>query len=620
MDLWFRTISDAARETFMTLIRGISPTEPILLLALIETPLSFVDPDLRAMFGYSLQNRVEVGSPGPTARFNYFKNALDNLNKAPTEFPDAIKKRKRVLEVLEKAPPPPPKVWTKTELDDHAGKDKQTINTVKIKLSGLMDLLKKKYQRFRKSVIDDKDMELLARGEAEPECLAHTRFRRNEDGMIREVTSNKKFYGMDLDQVNDRIWNGYYLTAPQFVFDIQCMVHDAKTWPDRDRTNRAEEMLVNTQTYISEVFDETLNMECQRMAEREYERQKIKLAEKEAKAKKKAEREKEKERLRLAAQAVQESQSPTKAIETAPTNEVQMLEANGDAQGLVTLPNGTNHEGTQHFDHCMVPESSPFTDQPNLSQSQPYATAVSAFPTPVHPYQPQPGAHPTYQPLIPQNYPQPQLTYTPYPPSFANISQPPSAPFPYPLASNSTSQTTAFYSQPAYAEPLRAISPPQYPPVTDTSVPMVPRHVSPTQHAVPFQPQNNQYHPAHSLQAPLSVHHLESNNLNAENMSPQRNTSPQRKATATLEDVQHPPLQRNPERVETLMHELTRKTDGFTLEQLEQVYAACMDVIWRLRHEWDRNVVIGETEDCAFRVMKEIEMMRSERQRDELTR
>jgi ATPase family AAA domain-containing protein 2 len=79
--------------------------------------------------------------------------ALTNLNKAPSEFPDAIKKRKRVLEVLEKAPPPPPKVWTKAELQEQAQKDKQTQNAVKIKLSGLMDLLKKRYQRFRRSII-----------------------------------------------------------------------------------------------------------------------------------------------------------------------------------------------------------------------------------------------------------------------------------------------------------------------------------------------------------------------------------------------------------------------------------------------------------------------------------
>jgi len=80
---------------------------------------------------------------------------LANLDKAPSDFPDAIKKRTRVLEILEKAPPPPPKIWTKLELEEQALKDRQTQNGIKLKLSGLMDLLKKRYQRFRKSIIVD---------------------------------------------------------------------------------------------------------------------------------------------------------------------------------------------------------------------------------------------------------------------------------------------------------------------------------------------------------------------------------------------------------------------------------------------------------------------------------
>ena len=167
----------------------------------------------------------------------------------------------------------------------------------------------------------------------EPECLAETRFRRNEDGTIRDVFSNKRFFNVDLDVVNDRLWNGYYLTPDRFVYDIQCMVNDSKAWPDRDRTNRAEEMLVNTQSYLSEVFDETLVLECQRMAEREFERLKIAEAEREAKAKRKAEREKEKERLKLAAAAQQnqEGQSPSKMIEFPGAGDVQVIEANGDS-------------------------------------------------------------------------------------------------------------------------------------------------------------------------------------------------------------------------------------------------------------------------------------------------
>ena len=604
----------------MTLIRGISPSDPILLLALIESPLSSVDPDLRAIFGYSLQNRVEVASPSQGARYEYFKNAICNLDKAPTEFPDAVNKRKRVLEVLEKAPPPPPKVWTKGELDEHATKDKQTINTVKIKLSGLMDLLKKRYQRFRKSVIDDRDMELLARGETEPECLAHTRFRRNEDGMIRDVTSNKKFYGMDLDQVNDRIWNGYYLTPAQFVFDIQCMVHDAKTWPDRDRTNRAEEMLVNTQTYISEVFDETLNLECQRMAAREFERQKIKIAEKEAKAKKKAEREKEKERLRLAAQQAQQNQSPTKPIEPPPSNDVQMIEANGNTQELEMISNGTNHEGSHHLDQSVVPESSPFANQNDFSQSQPYVTTPSTVPAPIQPYQSHPAPNPNYTPIGPHSNPPPLPTYAPNPPAFANISQPLSITPHYPGGYNPGQQHAPFFPQPTYADPQRALSPSQFPSTTVPTVPMLPHQMSPSRQAEQFQSQDHPYYPASHTPTTFGAYQLASNSFDTMRGSPRRNLSPQRPVNTVVEKPQHPPLKRDPARVERLLQDVTLNTEGYTLEQLEQVYAACMDVIWRLRHEWDRTVVIGETEKCIRQVLHEIQMMKSERQRDELDR
>jgi hypothetical protein len=70
--------------------------------------------------------------------------------------------------------------------------------------------------------------------------------------------------------------------------------------------------------------------------------------------------------------------------------------------------------------------------------------------------------------------------------------------------------------------------------------------------------------------------------------------------------------------VERLLKDLTHSTEGFTLEQLEQVYAACMDVIWRQRHEWDRTVAISETEKCIRRMLNEIEMMKRERQQDQV--
>ena len=631
MDLWFRTISDAARETFITLIRGISPSDPILLLALVESPLAQTDPDLKVIFGYSLQNRVEVASATQESRYAYFKAALENLDKAPSDFPDATKKRKRVLEVLEKAPPPPPKVWTKAELQEQALKDKQTQNAVKLKLSCLMDLLKKRYQRFRKPIIvlphstalickDDKDLALLARGEQEPEYLAQTKFRRNDDGTIRDVTSNKKFYNMDLDLVNDRLWNGYYLTPDQFILDIQGMVHDAKSWPDRDRTNRAEEMLVNTQSYISETFDETLIMECQRMAEREYERQKIIQAEKEAKAKKKAEREKEKERLRLAAaQQVQEAQSPTKMIETAPTNDVQMQDANGDDSRVVV--NGNRERAEERESEGIL-----FTlgGKQEAVAAQVYPPTSSTSPTPIQSYRPMPvdnGHQPSTSSHNSHHAAKPQASMYPLPYPFPSIQQIQPQPLTFSDPFNRPQGPVGTYPQPAYPNSSIALAATPYrPDLAHIPSPYpIPNHNTPPPSLTNQQSQQGS-HVFHPPRTPgFSGAQASQNHSTAYTAPPPNHVSPTKSLPRpNVAPPAHPPLKRDPLRVEMLLLDLTRQTEGFTLEQLEQVYAACMDIIWRMRHEWDRTVAISETEKCVHRVLNEIDMMKKERLRDRL--
>jgi len=453
----------------------------------------------------------------------------------------------------------------------------------------------------------------LARGEQDPDCLALTRFRRNEDGTIRDVTSNKKFYNTDLDLVNDRLWNGYYLTPDQFVYDIQCIVHDSKTWPDRDRANRAEEMLVNVQSYVSEGFDETLILECQRMAEREYERQKILHAEKEAKKKKRAERAEEKARLAAAAAAAAatpepvEHDGPTKLIEELP--DVQMTEVNGD---------GVHRTMTSvDIDDQFVPESSPFGSQSIPPDVNARLEPRSVSPTKTQPYEllPQSDSNPPFynakttqtlpyvhgDPAMPQppQYPQPPHSHHQFPVTY----QPNPGMYPQP-AYTETSLTHQFRANVAinmgnYATPQHNpnSNPPHHQPIVQFFPPL------------PGQPAGQ---PAYSARPPVSNH------TQPPPVTPQRNPSPIRNPQPRQSVVPHPTVKRDPARVERLLKDLTHLTEGFTLEQLEQVYAACMDVIWRQRHEWDRTVAIAETEKCIRRVLNEIEMMKRERHQDRL--
>jgi ATPase family AAA domain-containing protein 2 len=426
---------------------------------------------------------------------------------------------------------------------------------------------------------------------------------------------------MHLDQVNDRLWNGYYLTPSQFVFDIQCMVHDSKAWPDRDRTNRAEEMLVNTQTYVSEVFDETLVLECERLAEREFERQKIIQAEREAKAKKKAEREKEKERLRLAAsQQAQEGQSPSKSAATA-SGHVQMVDANGDhIHGLGLLTNGTSTAAENSFmddtGSHVIPESLPFGSQQLASQSQIFPTTTSTSPTHTQPFQPMPAANGNLIPTPAYNaYP----THIPHQPQYNQYSeglqgQHQYSQFPgqYPYF-----QAGGTQAQPPYGYQPSPLSPTSFRADNTQSTNQFTHQMSGSQPSHFAQHGNQLYQPPHTP-GPYGGPQPTLTYPAAPVAPPQTRLSPTRQVLPRPSVTPHPTLNKDPARVEILLQEITRHTEGYSLEQLEQVYAACMDIIWRLRHEWDRTVVITETEKCVNRIVREIEMMQTERQRDRL--
>lgn len=67
--------------------------------------------------------------------------------------PDDSQRKKRVLKELPKAPTPPPRILTKSELKELEYRDRKLKNIVKIKLSPLMEMLKTRYKRFRKPVI-----------------------------------------------------------------------------------------------------------------------------------------------------------------------------------------------------------------------------------------------------------------------------------------------------------------------------------------------------------------------------------------------------------------------------------------------------------------------------------
>ena len=59
---------------------------------------------------------------------------------------------------------------------------------------------------------------------------------RSEDpasNMIQELATGKYYYNMDLDLIEERLWNGYYSEPKQFLKDLKMIVKDCIVSGDR---------------------------------------------------------------------------------------------------------------------------------------------------------------------------------------------------------------------------------------------------------------------------------------------------------------------------------------------------------------------------------------------------
>lgn len=62
VDAWYRTVGDAVISTFVGLLRSLAPTDPVLLLGVLECEKS--DPQMiKDLFGFSRKNQFEIYRP-----------------------------------------------------------------------------------------------------------------------------------------------------------------------------------------------------------------------------------------------------------------------------------------------------------------------------------------------------------------------------------------------------------------------------------------------------------------------------------------------------------------------------------------------------------------------------
>lgn len=303
---WYSTVGSTVISTFTGLLRSIPPTDPVLLLGVLENDdQNLIDPEMiKSLFGFSRKNQYTIAQPDRASRFEFFGTLFEYVRTSPKDFPDPLNRKRRVLEELPKAPKEDPKPFkppSKEELKAQKKRDRTTLNLLKIRLQLIMNEIKKSYKIFLKPVVSEESIRYLFE-ESDPsrvqsdqplDVQARATFRpyeRSSDSHgepgLREEASGKFFYNLEIITIEKRLSNGYYKRPRDFLADVQRLAKDAKTSGEHNRLMKANELLANCEVDIDtlELEHPALVAECERVYTRELEREKTAIE----KAKKRA--------------------------------------------------------------------------------------------------------------------------------------------------------------------------------------------------------------------------------------------------------------------------------------------------------------------------------------------
>ncbi|POS83356.1 hypothetical protein EPUL_005780 [Erysiphe pulchra] len=285
IETWYHTLSDTAVTTFLGLLRSIPPTDPILVLGITETSQKNISHDIvHDLFGISKQNRFNISRPSRSSRHAFFSTIGEYVKKSPRDYPDPLNRKKRKLEELELAPPPATRIPTREEIKMQKKKDHHLLNLLKVAIQPIMEQIQKKYKKFRSPVIpqsaikyifDEKDTNFVR---SDLPGVRPYEIDKDKDGIIglREVATGKFFYNLETTTIEERLSNGFYARPKDFLADIRSLTKDARRIGDKERILKAQELLTNVEVDIALIEQNPTFADCENLYLRQLQRVKEK--------------------------------------------------------------------------------------------------------------------------------------------------------------------------------------------------------------------------------------------------------------------------------------------------------------------------------------------------------
>ena len=265
VDAWYQALGQVVISTFVGLLRSLPPTDPILVLGVLENnPHDNETQMLKELFGFSRHNRFEIPRPDRQERLQFFVPIIDLVNVSPMNFPEAVERKKRQLPMLTVAPPEPmrePPPPTKAQLKAQKKKDRYNLNLLKQNIQPVMDQIRTKSKKFRFGVIDEAQIKYLY-DEEDPDIITTDLPPEERDPSSRpyekakddhgdpgllQVATGKFYYNMNTVVIEQRLSNGYYKRPKDFLADVKKLAKDAKVIDDQERLIKANELMTNVE-------------------------------------------------------------------------------------------------------------------------------------------------------------------------------------------------------------------------------------------------------------------------------------------------------------------------------------------------------------------------------------
>lgn len=241
IDIWWSSVQETTKATFMTLLHDIPSNSPLLFLATAEVAFSDLPESIQDLFSSINNELIEISSPTSSDRYIFFKELLlvHALKKPVAE---STEKRHRRTEVLAVASPAKPRELSAEESKKLVETEEATLRELRLFLRQVVWklLADRKFKEFSKPV----DL-----GEVDD---------------YLEVIKQP----MDLSTVLTRINAHHYHTCAHFLDDVNLITNNCLEYnPDKDQydkllRNRACELRDVAHAFVHNDLDPEFEKLC----------------------------------------------------------------------------------------------------------------------------------------------------------------------------------------------------------------------------------------------------------------------------------------------------------------------------------------------------------------------